>query len=169
MQEPSFIRPAAAREWEAILQRIRAQIEHPVELGSSVTVVQTVRSSAVRGGSLVGELARRHGMDPVVVRTLHGVVASVDAPAWAEWIHTECWKGHPLISLGDVIGRNVGPTSSAAAATDLEGVDAVEVTVEVGGGARRLAVYAFLDESSSELWAVAFEDEVGPPPVRAPR
>lgn len=146
------------RVWEEVLERIRSQIEHPVELVVRSDVRPSVPVGAAEQSELRAEIVGRRVLEPVVVDAEEGIVVEVHDQPWASWLGAPGWVGRPMDTLGDVIDDEVGPQVTSVLSSGRPGVELVALKIDAPTGTRRLHVHLLLDEGSGRRRAFVVED-----------
>jgi MoaA/NifB/PqqE/SkfB family radical SAM enzyme len=160
---PALRTSTPAAEWDAVLERIRGQLEAPVEL----VVSSVVLTSRPVGDDVQRELREllvsAYGSEPMVVEAEDGVVCAVEVPEWAHWIGAERFVGRQLDGLGELIEERFGPISANWLVSPLHGVVVLSHEVDAPHGRRDLRVHRLVDEGSGRQRVFVVEAPPGSP------
>lgn len=132
--------------WARTLQRLRAQVEQPVEL--------VVRSPPpprrlVPDGAIAARRTalRAAGSDPLEVGVRDEVVVEVVVPPWAGWLEPAGWVDGPIEGVGRTLGERLGPFQPGVPTIDADGVEVTEIDVRARDRVRRLTAHRVAEAS----------------------
>ena len=160
---PRITGESAVDAWRSVTDRIRSQVEHPVELVVSSVVMTSRPVDRSRQDSLRALLFDAYGIPPMVVEAEDGIVTSVDPPGWASWLGAESFVGRRLDGLGEVIEERFGPLAVQWLRSPMSGVVVLSHRVAAPQGARDVRVYRLVDDASGLQRLFVVEAEPGAP------
>ncbi|WP_254126846.1 hypothetical protein [Aquihabitans sp. G128] len=152
------------RNWQEVLDRVRSQIEHPVELVLRSTPVAAPvaapsraagppapdRLSADEVAALRRRLADAYGCEPLDLRFEDEVVAGADVPTWAEPFGARSWPGLELAGLQDALELRVGPVAPGWLPSDDPRIATWVLVVGRGDERQELHAHRFAEAAGPE-------------------
>ncbi len=144
----AFRNPELERAWREVLDRLRAQVEQPVELtvrGGS-TPAPPVGSPRRLDPAAVAErharLRARHHHPPLVVHLLDDdTIVDVEDVAWAAHLDAEAWRGRSFEELEHLISEHTGEFAADWAPSPEADVEHYVLTFAVEADLDRLAIF----------------------------
>ena len=145
---PQFRTSEPERVWHELLDRIRSQIEHPVEIVVHAAELTPPPIGQEEQALLRVEIEREHGLAPLVLEAEDGIVCALDLPDWAGWLQPSGWVGQRMDGLAGTISEEVGALTSSVLTSDRPGVELISLEIDTVEGSRLLRLHLFVDEAT---------------------